>query len=169
MSIEFNKEGLERLGATMDVLNTRIEVKESKENLERIKNEIKTTKVKLVRDRIGMFAFWTGLVAATSVVTTTAAEKFTVLNAKSMLCLALGGVCAGASYLFAHESTNKKDKLSNLHDEEAEATEKCESLAKAHDDAVIKYYNLVGDENYDNYLSVAESIRGTDFYEGVTK
>ena len=164
MTFEFNNDGL---GAAMDIINAGIEVKENKENLERIKNEIKTTKVKLVRDRIGMVAFWTSFVAATSVSTTAAMEKFTILNAKSMLCLALGGVCVGASYLFAHDSVDKKDKLSNLHDEEKESLDKSESLAKAYHDATIKYYNLAGDKYYDLYLSMAEST--TYSFDGVKK
>ena len=157
MTFEFNNDGL---GAAMDVINAGIEVKENKENLERIKNEIKTTKVKLVRDRIGMVAFCAGAVASTAV-------TFTDLNIKTILCCALSGICLTGSWLFAYDSTNKKDKLSNLHDEEEEALDKRESLAKAHKDVTIKYLNLVGDEGYDINLSIAESL--TYSFDGVKK
>ena len=160
MTFEFNNDGL---GAAMDLINAGIEVKENKENLERIKNEIKTTKVKLVRDRIGMFAFWTGAVASTAI----GIENITILNTKTILCCVLSGICFAGSGLFAYGSVNKKDKLSNLHDEEEEALDKCESLDKAHHDATIKYLNIAGDKYYDLYLSMVESANCS--FDGVKK
>ncbi len=157
MTFEFNNDGL---GAAMELINAGIEVKENKENLERIKNEIKTTKLKLVRDRIGMVASCAGAMASTAV-------TFTDLNIKTILCCVLSGICLTGSWLFAYDSTNKKDKLSNLHDEEEEALDKRESLAKAYDDATIKYHNLAGDKYYDLYLSMAEST--TYSFDGVKK
>ena len=160
MTFEFNKEGL---GAAMDVINAGIEVKENKENLEHIKNKIKTTKVKLVRASIGMFAFGAASVAATAM----AVENITILNIKTILCCVLGGICFTASGLCAYDSINGEDELADLRNEEKESLDKSESLAKAYHDATIKYYNLAGDKYYDLYLSMAEST--TYSFDGVKK